>query len=73
MDVESADTTVADALNGETKPDPAKLAQRAILKQVSLVCTSVSPIPSPSISLGYMQEVITSRGCAYCGIYDNRR
>ena len=35
MDVESADTTsVGDTLNGELKPDPAMLAQRAILKQV---------------------------------------
>ena len=33
--MESADTTsVGDTLNGELKPDPAMLAQRAILKQV---------------------------------------
>ena len=36
MDSEATDssTGVADALNGETKPDPARLAQTAIIKQV---------------------------------------
>ena len=28
--------SVSDSLNGESKPDPAKLAQTAIIKQVSL-------------------------------------
>ena len=37
MDPDGADggTVVTDSLNGETKPDPAKLAQSAIIKQVS--------------------------------------
>lgn len=34
MDVDSNDGTVTEALNGETKPDAAKLAQSAIIKQV---------------------------------------
>lgn len=39
MDNEAADnsTGVADSLNGETKPDPAKLAQTAIIKQVGIL------------------------------------
>ena len=37
MDADTADANagVADSLNGETKPDPAKLARTAIIKQVS--------------------------------------
>ena len=37
MDADTSDATagVGDSLNGETKPDPAKLAQSAIIKQVS--------------------------------------
>lgn len=36
MDGDSNDEgTVTESLNGETKPDPAKLAQTAIIKQVS--------------------------------------
>ena len=36
MDTEATDssTGVSDSLNGETKPDPARLAQTAIIKQV---------------------------------------
>ena len=36
MDPDGADggSVVTDSLNGETKPDPAKLAQTAIIKQV---------------------------------------
>lgn len=36
MDTDANDTStgVTDTLNGETKPDPAKLAQQAIIKQV---------------------------------------
>ena len=39
MDPDGADggTVVTDSLNGETKPDPAKLAQTAIIKQVSVI------------------------------------
>lgn len=36
MDADSNDGTATEALNGETKPDVAKLAQSAIIKQVSL-------------------------------------
>ena len=37
MDGDGSDVAagVGDSLNGETKPDPAKLAQSAIIKQVS--------------------------------------
>lgn len=35
MDADSNDGTVVEALNGETKPDVVKLAQSAIIKQVS--------------------------------------
>lgn len=35
MDGDSSDEVTAEALNGETKPDAAKLAQSAIIKQVS--------------------------------------
>ena len=35
MDGDSNDGTSTEALNGETKPDAAKLAQTAIIKQVS--------------------------------------
>ena len=40
MDADASDSAagVGDSLNGETKPDPAKLAQSAIIKQVRLVC-----------------------------------
>ena len=34
MDADSNDGTSSEALNGETKPDVAKLAQSAIIKQV---------------------------------------
>jgi len=34
MDADSNDGTVGESLNGETKPDAAKLAQSAIIKQV---------------------------------------
>ena len=39
MDPDGADggSVVTDSLNGETKPDPAKLAQSAIIKQVSSI------------------------------------
>ncbi len=38
MDGDTSDVTtgVVDSLNGETKPDPAKLAQSALIKQVSV-------------------------------------
>lgn len=38
MDTDTGDATggVTDSLNGETKPDPAKLARSAIIKQVSV-------------------------------------
>lgn len=34
MDADSNDGTASEVLNGDTKPDPAKLAQSAIIKQV---------------------------------------
>ena len=37
MDADSNDGTATESLNGETKPDPAKLAQTAIIKQVGPV------------------------------------
>ncbi|KAK6166081.1 POU domain, class 6, transcription factor 1 isoform X2 [Patella vulgata] len=60
MDTDSNDGTATESLNGETKPDPAKLAQTAIIKQdVMLSATSTqSPLASqssvftmPSVSL----------------------
>ena len=43
MDPDGADggSVVTDSLNGETKPDPAKLAQTAIIKQVRSIYTLV--------------------------------
>lgn len=60
MDTDSNDGTSPETLNGETKPDPAKLAQTAIIKQdVMLSATStqspLAPVSSvftmPSVSL----------------------
>ncbi|KAL5007440.1 hypothetical protein ScPMuIL_016246 [Solemya velum] len=50
MDVDSNDGNVAESLNGETKPDVAKLAQTAIIKQdVMLSATSTqSPLAAGS-------------------------
>jgi len=47
MDVDSNDGTVTEALNGETKPDVAKLAQSAIIKQVIL--SYLLLLTSPSV------------------------
>ncbi|KAK3102951.1 hypothetical protein FSP39_015232 [Pinctada imbricata] len=50
MDGDSNDGTASESLNGETKPDPAKLAQSAIIKQdVMLSATSTqSPLATAS-------------------------
>ncbi|KAL4222562.1 POU domain [Mactra antiquata] len=61
MDADSNDGTVAEALNGETKPDVAKLAQSAIIKQDVMLSatTTQSPLATqssvftiPSVSMG---------------------
>jgi hypothetical protein len=39
MDTENGDTNSIAEINGETKPDPAKLAQAAIIKQVEFPLT----------------------------------
>lgn len=45
MDGDTGDSTnVTDAINGESKPDIAKLAQSAIIKQVSILATKILPI-----------------------------
>lgn len=50
MDGDSNDEgTVTESLNGETKPDPAKLAQTAIIKQVSY-CSNTSVCQGPPIT-----------------------
>lgn len=50
MDGDSNDEgTVTESLNGETKPDPAKLAQTAIIKQVSY-CSNTSVAQGPPIT-----------------------
>lgn len=50
MDGDSNDEgTVTESLNGETKPDPAKLAQTAIIKQVSY-CSNTSVSQGPPIT-----------------------
>jgi hypothetical protein len=46
MDTDSNDGTGTETLNGETKPDPAKLAQTAIIKQVGLLAAFTA---SPSL------------------------
>ncbi|WAQ93717.1 PO6F1-like protein [Mya arenaria] len=61
MDADSNDGTVGESLNGETKPDVAKLAQSAIIKQDVMLSatTTQSPLASqssvftiPSVSMG---------------------
>lgn len=43
MDADSNDGTATESLNGETKPDPAKLAQTAIIKQVGpIICIYIN-------------------------------
>ena len=44
MDTDSNDGTSPETLNGETKPDPAKLAQTAIIKQVGALLFLVPPL-----------------------------
>ena len=49
MDTDSNDGTSPETLNGETKPDAAKLAQTAIIKQVGtlrlLLFSILFPVP----------------------------
>ncbi|KAK3600309.1 hypothetical protein CHS0354_017485 [Potamilus streckersoni] len=61
MDGDSNDETATESLNGETKPDPAKLAQTAIIKQDVMLSatTTQSPLATvssvfsmPSVSMG---------------------
>lgn len=61
MDADSNDGTGSEALNGETKPDAAKLAQSAIIKQDVMLSatTTQSPLATqssvftiPSVSMG---------------------
>lgn len=59
MDADSNDGTVAEALNGETKPDVAKLAQSAIIKQVGepfLLCNhTINIIYKSHLSLLFLK------------------
>lgn len=48
MDVDSNDGTVTESLNGETKPDVAKLAQTAIIKQVRVTTSLLHCWSAPS-------------------------
>lgn len=62
MDGDSNDEgTVTESLNGETKPDPAKLAQTAIIKQVSYLCQSGSPHNNFCPSLPFSQKYKSSQ------------
>lgn len=56
MDGDSSDEVTSEALNGETKPDVAKLAQSAIIKQVSdtFLCRQASILKSTGGSLAYV-------------------
>ncbi|XP_060554910.1 POU domain, class 6, transcription factor 1-like [Ruditapes philippinarum] len=54
MDADSNDGTVTESLNGETKPDVAKLAQSAIIKQVRETLSSVFVIFSCLASILFL-------------------
>jgi hypothetical protein len=54
MDADSNDGTVTESLNGETKPDVAKLAQSAIIKQVRETLSSVFVIFSYLASILFL-------------------
>ncbi|XP_064614136.1 POU domain, class 6, transcription factor 1-like [Liolophura sinensis] len=72
MDADSNDGTASEVLNGDTKPDPAKLAQSAIIKQdVMLSATSTqSPLATVS-SVFSMPPVSMSNSTSMGGLHDN--
>ncbi|XP_076460757.1 uncharacterized protein LOC143293584 isoform X2 [Babylonia areolata] len=63
MDTDSNDGTSPEILNGETKPDPAKLAQSAIIKQdVMLSATTTQSPLAPVSSVFTMPSVSLPHG-----------
>ena len=63
MDTDSNDGTSPETMNGETKPDAAKVAQTAIIKQVGAVllslCSILFPLPAAaglSLSLSWQPQ-----------------
>ncbi|KAL8579063.1 hypothetical protein ACOMHN_036002 [Nucella lapillus] len=71
MDTDSNDGTSPDTLNGETKPDAAKLAHSAIIKQdVMLSATTTQSPLAPVSSVFTMPSVSLPHGAGALGLAD---
>jgi len=63
MDGDSNDEVTAEALNGETKPDVAKLAQSAIIKQVSSAFHCSVPLADVHIESAVCHHATGGNSC----------
>lgn len=59
MDGDSSDEVTAEALNGETKPDAAKLAQSAIIKQDVMLSATSTQSPLATVSSVFTMPTIS--------------
>lgn len=60
MDADSNDGTATESLNGETKPDPAKLAQTAIIKQDVMLSATSTQSPLATVSSVFTMPTVSS-------------
>ncbi|CAI9735680.1 POU domain, class 6, transcription factor 1-like isoform X1 [Octopus vulgaris] len=60
MDVDSNDGTATESLNGETKPDPAKLAQSAIIKQDVMLSATSTQSPLATVSSVFTMPTVSN-------------
>ncbi|XP_041366163.1 POU domain, class 6, transcription factor 2-like [Gigantopelta aegis] len=59
MDTDSNDATASESLNGETKPDAAKLAQTAIIKQDVMLSATTSQSPLATASSVFTMPTVS--------------